>query len=182
MAEEKMPAAEAAHDSDVESNHYEFAYHVLPTVAEGEVAGVIESLKAHITKAGGAFTIEESPQRIDLAYEIVKPVDGKNRKFASAYFGWVRFTLNPDAVAELTEELEGMPELLRSITIKLTLVEEAEPFYYHEAMASEKKVSTVGEEDVKPVEDDSDADVSDDDSDTEVKEEELEVSLEKITQ
>ena len=182
-----MPAAEAAVvDETNESNHYEFAFHVLPTVAEGEVAEVFESIKAHITKAGGEATGEEAPQRVDLAYEIVKPIDGKNRKFASAYFGWIRFKLESGKVTELTSELEAMPEVLRCLMIKLTRAEEAEPFYYHETMASQKQLQTVGDAPDAPktggpatpaegaVEDE-------DDKSGEVSEEELDDSLDKIT-
>ena len=178
MSEKEMPAAEAAPVEVSEANHYEFAFHVLPTVAEGEVASVFTTLKAQVTKAGGHFTTALSPARVDLAYEIVKPIDGKNRKFNSAYFGWVRFTLSSAAVADLTEELESMPSILRSIMIKLTRAEEAEPFFYHEAMASDKKIVEMGDADDS--DDDSD-DSDEDDADEEVSEEELEDSLEKIT-
>lgn len=180
MSEKEMPATEA-HDMISDTNHYEFAFHVLPTVAEGEVAGVFDALKAHITKAGGEFSTEEAPARVDLAYEIVKPIDGKNRKFNSAYFGWIRFTLTPEHVAELTEELESMPSILRSIMIKLTRAEEADPFFYHEAMASDKKVVEVGDDSDDDSDDTSEETTDSDDSDTEVSEEELEDSLEKIT-
>jgi len=178
MSEKEMPVAEATTVEMVDTNHYEFAFHVLPTVAEGEVAGVFDTLKAHITKAGGKLTTEEAPGRVDLAYEIIKPIDGKNRKFNSAYFGWVRFTISPDEVTELTEDLYSMPTILRSIMIKLTRIEEAEPFFYHEAMASDKKIVEVGGED----EDTEDGEVLEDiDETTEVSDAELEDSLEKIT-
>jgi len=140
-----MPATEAAVATD-EQSHYEFAFHVLPTVAEGEVRTVFDEIKTMITTAGGSVTTEEAPKRIDLAYEIVKPIEGKNRKFGSAYFGWIRFTLAPAALAELTEDLEAMSKLLRSLTVKLTRVEEENPFFYHEALAAEKKVDVVGDD------------------------------------
>jgi ribosomal protein S6 len=168
MAEENMPAAEA--------NHYEFAFHVLPTVAEGEVSGVFDEVKAHITKFGGAVTVEEMPKRIDLAYSIMKPIEGKNRKFASAYFGWVRFTAVPAVLPELTEELELMPSILRSITVKLTRIEEERPFFYHEAVASVKKVSVYEEKEVA-------RDAVVDDAAEEVVEDEVVVeAVEKVTQ
>ncbi len=191
MSENEMPAAEATAvvDETNESNHYEFAFHVLPTVAEGEVAGVFEALKAHITKAGGEFTTEEAPARVDLAYEIVKPIDGKNRKFGSAYFGWTRFKLSSNQVAELTSELEDMPELLRSLMIKLTRAEEVEPFYFHETMKSQKQVETVGDapESASTITTGGPATPADgaieDDEDVsgDVSDEELDDSLDKIT-
>jgi len=126
MSKETMPAADAA--------HYELAFHVLPTVAEGEVADVFTSLKTVIEKAGGTITLEEAPARFELAYEIIKLLEGRNRKFTSAYFGWVRFTLEPVQLEELMEEVEATPQLLRHLVIRLTKAEEANPFMFHEAL------------------------------------------------
>ncbi|MEM9337017.1 MAG: 30S ribosomal protein S6 [Patescibacteria group bacterium] len=150
MSDTTMPAAEAAVATESnELGSYEFAFHVLPTVAEGEVAGVFEDLKSLIAKAGGSATSEEAPQRFDLAYEIVKHLEGKNRKFNSAYFGWVRFTLAPEALEGLTEEIEADTRLLRYLIIRLTRVEEENPFNFHEALAKDdKKVTEVNAEEV----------------------------------
>ncbi len=145
-----MPAAEANHAFDDEQNSYEFAFHVLPTVAEGEVEGVFTSLKELITKDGGEIFDEEAPERFELAYEIVKHLEGKNRKYASAYFGWIRFKSESHNIAHLTEEIEARPELLRYLIIKLTRVEEEHPFRFHEALAAEKTVTTVEESQVVP--------------------------------
>lgn len=135
MDKENMPAAEVA--------SYELAFHVLPTVAEGEVAIVFQKLKDMIIKQGGVVTTEEAPARFELAYEVVKHLEGRNRKFKSAYFGWVRFTVAPVAIAAITEEIEGVKELLRHLLIKLTKTEEANPFFFHEAIASLKRVETI---------------------------------------
>jgi ribosomal protein S6 len=147
MSETIMPAAEAASTSEVELTSYEFAFHVLPTVAEGEVPSVVDSLKAHITKAGGQIFDEEVAQRFDLAYEISKYLEGKNRWFSSAYFGWVRFRLPASALTELTETLEGQKEILRYLLVKLTKVEEQNPFRFHESIA-DRKVRTITDEDI----------------------------------
>jgi len=147
MAETTMPATEAevvaAPVSDDERNSYEFAFHILPTVAEGEVPGVFEELKALVTKAGGEIFDEETPERFDLAYEIVKHLEGKNRKFSSAYFGWVRFKVEAEAIGELTAAIESDARLLRYILIRLTRVEEANPFRFHEALAAEKQIENI---------------------------------------
>jgi len=171
MSETTMPAAEANYD---ERNSYEFAFHVLPTVAEGEVAGVFDTIKAHITKHAEIFG-EEAPERIELVYPIIKSTDGKNRKYTSAYFGWVRFKLGAEHVDELMEELSGMQTLLRHLLIKLTALEEAHPYRFHENRKSMKMVEVVHEDDAiieMPTEEEESAVVSD---------VELDESLEKIT-
>lgn len=136
MTDSNMPAAEAEQGMELELQAYELAFHVLPTVAEGEVKKVFDSIKEEITKLGGTVSEEEAPARFDLAYDIVKFLEGKHRKFSSAYFGWVRFTLDADQVATLTGEVDRMKDILRSLLIRLTKTEHANPFYFHPAIAS----------------------------------------------
>lgn len=145
MTETTMPVAEAGHESFDERNDYEFAFHILPTATEGEVGSAFESIKAHIAKAG-EITNEEAPERIELAYPIVKSMEGKNRKFSSAYFGWVRFKLEGEKLGELIEELSSVNMLLRHLLIKLTREEVAQPFRFHENRKSVKMVEVVNEE------------------------------------
>jgi len=135
MSTEQMPVTDAA--------SYELAFHVLPTVAEGEVATVFQSLKDTITKAGGTLVSEEAPEHFELAYDIVRQLEGRNRKFSSAYFGWVRFTLVPEKLAEVSEAVDGTKELLRHLLIRLTKMEEANPFLFHEALAAQKQFETI---------------------------------------
>ncbi len=175
MTETKMPAAEVNDTAIDERNSYEFAFHVLPTVAEGEVAGVFDTIKAHIAKLG-TITDEETPERIDLAYPIVKSMEGKNRKFMSSYFGWVRFKLEGDKLADLIDELSSINVIFRHLVIKLTALDEAHPFRFHENRKSVKMVEVVNE----------DADVlegvpTEVEEDAVVSEEALDESLEKLT-
>ena len=133
MSEETMPAAEVA-----DRNNYELAFHVLPTVAEGEVSGVFDTIKSLITTNGGELVDEESPERFELAYEVVKHIDTKNRKFSSAYFGWVRFSSEAVAIEAVNLGMDENPNVLRHMVTKLTKAEEADAFRFHEALASEK--------------------------------------------
>jgi len=175
MAEAIMPATEAAvatHDD--ERNSYELAFHVLPTVAEGEVSGVFELIKDIVTKEGGEIFGEEAPERVDLAYDIVEHVEGKNRAFHSAYFGWVRFRMASDTASKVLEAMKLQSEVLRHLLIKLTREEEQKPFYFHEAQKENKKVEVVEEKEVLTN--------SDGEGNTQVSEEKLDESLEKITE
>lgn len=134
-----MPAIEAeVHSEEQEIANYELAYHILPTVAEGEVMAVTQSLRDLITKAGGQIFDQEEAERFELAYEIDKYLEGKYRKFTSAYFGWTRFTLTPSALAALTEGVDDNKQLLRYLLVRLTKVEEANPFRFHEALVDTK--------------------------------------------
>ena len=134
-----MPAIEAEVRTDEqEIASYELAYHILPTVAEGEVMTVETELKDLITKASGQIFDQEAAERFELAYEIDKYLEGKYRKFTSAYFGWTRFKLSPSALTELTAHIDEHKQLLRFLLVRLTKVEEANPFKFHEALVDTK--------------------------------------------
>lgn len=166
-----MPAVEAEAVAVDERNSYELAFHVLPTVAEGEVSSVFATIKDQITKTGAEIFDEEAPERFDLAYEIVKHYEGKNRKFTSAYFGWVRFKASAEAVEKITESVEENTSILRSLLIKLTRVEEANPFRFHEALASQKMVTDIPEVPIKSdVADSTEAEESGEVNETEIEE------------
>ncbi len=138
-----MPAIEA----DRDAHAYELAYHVLPTVAEGEVDDVTKALKAIIVAHGGEVFDEEVAERFELAYEIEKYLEGRYRRFSSAYFGWIRFRMSGDAVPTTTEEIEAHKQILRTLLVRLTKQEEANPFSFHEALAEIKnRVVTIDEE------------------------------------
>lgn len=176
MAESTMPVTEAKGGHTDEVRSYEFAFHILPTVAEGEVPETLSKIKAHITHVGGDIFAEELPERIDLIYPIVKHVEGKNRTFASAYFGWVRFRLEGEKMAELEEELRADGDILRFLMVKLTKEAEANPFRFHEHRKSLKMVEVVDEEAVPQVEAHTEEEKS-----VPVEEAALDASLDKIT-
>lgn len=177
MAETTMPATEVTNAvPDDERARYEFSFHVLPTVAEGEVSTVFEKLKAYITKEGGECFDEERPARIDLVYPIMKHLEGKNRRFNSAYFGWVRFKLGADALITLEEEFRGEISILRYLLVKLTKQEEVNPFKFHEHHKAIKMVEIVDEDPEVLKETPTEVEEQ-----TEVSEVALAESLEKIT-
>lgn len=169
-----MPATEADVAYD-ERTSYEFAFHILPTVAEGEVPTVFSDIKERIASKGEIIS-EENPDRVELAYPIVKQIEGKNRKFTSAYFGWVRFKLDGAQINELTEELAEINAILRHLLIKLTPLEEAHTFRFHENRKSVKMVEVAGGEGDVIGEVHTEVEES-----VEVSKEALDESLEKIT-
>ncbi len=174
MTETTMPAVEATQDNFDDRNSYEFAFHVLPTVAEGEVASVVDAIKTHIAKTGEIIS-EENPERVELAYPIVKSMEGKNRKFTSAYFGWVRFKLEADKLGALMDDLSIETRILRHLLIKLTREEEVHPFRFHENRKSVKMVEVFkGDEVLSEVQ-------TEEEEHVEVSEAALDESLEKIT-
>lgn len=142
MTEETMPAVEAQDVADTdEVARYECAFHILPTIAEEEVPGVVQKLKELVTRAGGTIVSEEAPGHYDLAYDVVTKVDGANKRFNASYFGWIRYTLASEAALDLAEELNHMPEIFRHLTIRLTREEDAQPFVVFEARRAKERAA-----------------------------------------
>lgn len=113
---------------------YELAYHVLPTVAEGEVPAASAAIVELITQHDGEVYAQEEPRRIELSYDIEKRIEGTIRRFHSAYFGWVRFRAPRTQSDALDTALRAHDApLLRTLRIALTPAEQAHPFYYHPA-------------------------------------------------
>lgn len=152
MAENNMPAVEVE-DVDMESEEmdspeiqsYELAFHVLPTIAEGEVSSVFEAIKDVIKKEGGEIFDEEAPERFELAYEVVRHLEGKNRGFKSAYFGWIRFKATGAGAVTVNTEIDHNNSILRHLLIKLTRVEEEHPFRFHDAIRDQRPVVNIEE-------------------------------------
>ena len=142
MPDEMMPAIEVQEDESAdEAVAYECAFHILPTIADEEVSGVVQRLKDGITRLGGAVTDEEVSERYNLAYEIVSHREGSNRRFNAAHFGWVRFTLTPSALFTYRDELMHMPELLRFLATRLTPQEQAQPFSIFETHRAQARIN-----------------------------------------
>lgn len=135
-------------DPMLDAQAYEFAFHILPTVAEAEVSGVLDTLKSLVTSAGGEVFDSEAPQRIELAYEIDKVVDGVHKRFHSAYFGWVRMTIQAEGLTRFQEELAHNANVLRSLIVKLSKEEIETPFKYHAQAGKGAKASDTPADDV----------------------------------
>lgn len=97
---------------------YEIGYNLIPTISEEEVAKEVGKIKEKITSLGGAVISDEYPNQIKLAYEMTKEIENKNVRFSSAYFGWIKFELEPEAVAEVKKMADSDLNVLRFIIIK----------------------------------------------------------------
>ncbi len=117
-----------AHSDREVTTHYEYAFHILPTVALEEVPSVFGDIKTIIDRAGGRITQEEAPQNFDLAYTVVKHTEGKNYKFNHSYFGWVRFEMESAKLEHVKSEIAHEGRILRSMVVKLDRDELEHPF------------------------------------------------------
>ena len=123
MAEESQ-ATEAltqANPYKDEKAVYEVGFHVVSTVPEGEVGGVVDKIRAEIKTSEAEVIRENSPKKMTLAYPIERPVSGGTKEnHTSAYFGSIKFETTPEVVPALLAALKGMKEVLRFILVETT--------------------------------------------------------------
>jgi len=97
---------------------YELGYLLVPTIPEENVAGVYTNLKDLISSFGGVAISDEMPKMIPLAYSMVKVVANVRSKFNTAYFGWIKFTMDSDKILKLKKKLDFDPEMIRFLILK----------------------------------------------------------------
>lgn len=97
---------------------YEVGYLILPSIPEENLLGVLDSIKAVISKAGGTELDSEAPFKYDLAYAMSKTVGASRYVVNNAYLGWLKFEAEASKAPEVKAGLEKINELLRFILIK----------------------------------------------------------------
>lgn len=97
---------------------YELAYLFIPLLAEETLAVSYGNLKALLEKHGATFITEEAPKMIELAYQMSRIIENKKTWFDNAYFGWVKFEIEPSAIAEIEEVLKRDEQIIRYMTLK----------------------------------------------------------------
>jgi ribosomal protein S6 len=75
-------------------------------------------LKELVSSLGGIHISDEIPKMIQLAYKMVKVVSNVRNKFNTAYFGWIKFTMDSDKVLELKKKLDLDPNFIRFLILK----------------------------------------------------------------
>ena len=102
----------------VEIRIYELGFHIVPSIAEEKLPAELTALKDLLEKHGATFISEEFPKLRPLSYMMTKVVGAKHLKFDTAYFGWVKFEIDPSTVDALKKLLERNDSVLRFIFVK----------------------------------------------------------------
>lgn len=97
---------------------YELGYLLVSTLSEESVPAEYGNLKELITSIGGEVVTDEMPKMITLAYTMDRVWKNKRTKFDNAYFGWIKFTLDPEKIADLKSKLSLNENLIRSLIVK----------------------------------------------------------------
>lgn len=102
----------------LEPRVYEIGFLMSPAVREEDLASRVDEIKESLTKNGAVIISEGNPEFIDLAYEMIRVIDNKNVRFNQGYFGWVKFEVDPTAIATIKEQLEKNVLIIRFLLIK----------------------------------------------------------------
>ena len=102
----------------VDNRVYELGFLFVPTIKEEELPVAYDSLKELVASFGGQTISDEMPRMMNLAYSMVKVVKNVRSKFDTAYFGWVKFTMDADKVLSLKKKLDLDPNVIRFLILK----------------------------------------------------------------
>jgi ribosomal protein S6 len=131
-----------AHENEVVTRVYEAGYHIVPTVAEGDVEKVVAGIRSEIEKLGGNFIAEGAPSLIKLAFAMDKREGEKYASYDRGYFGWLKFEGSTSSAASLTAALKTNPQILRSIVFK-TLREDTRAKFKAPQLREVKRTDTI---------------------------------------
>lgn len=97
---------------------YELGFLLVPTIADEHISEKFQVLKDLISSHGGQFIAEDFPKMIPLQYEMLKVISNKNHRFNDAYFGWIKFDMEPEQITLLDEEIKRSVDVIRFLLIK----------------------------------------------------------------
>ncbi len=117
IGENKM---ENDQELDQETKLYEIGYLLNPAVSAQELEKeVAQNLVLPIESAGGSASLGWPPEMRKLAYPIKITEGGKGSIYREAYFGTIRFRLEPKLVPAINKELTVNKIIIRHIIIAL---------------------------------------------------------------
>lgn len=96
---------------------YELSFLALPHLSEEEVGALQSTCAEAIASAGGQAASFGDVHFIDLAYEMIKKIGSKNKRYNEAYFTWMKLSLGADQVADVEQVLANHADILRYIII-----------------------------------------------------------------
>ena len=96
---------------------YEIGYLIVPSIPEEKVAGQVSAIKDILSKHKAEVIADEPAALRSLAYTMIKKIGTVNRRFDSAYFGWIKFEAAPVEVRLIEKEVKEVESILRLLLI-----------------------------------------------------------------
>jgi ribosomal protein S6 len=97
---------------------YEVGFHIVPTVPEDGVGARVTAIRDVIEGKGGHVIADEFPRHMELTYAMTKVASNKRALYRSAYFGWIKFEVDPKDIKAIDAELKADDHVLRFILVK----------------------------------------------------------------
>lgn len=97
---------------------YEVGFHIVPTVAEEDLGVRVTAIRDIIEEAGGSIISDEYPKHMKLSYPMVKVAANKRATHNAAYFGWMKFEVEPSGAKMIDAKLKAEDLILRYILVK----------------------------------------------------------------
>lgn len=128
----------------VENRVYELGFYVVSSIPEEKVPAEVAIIKDLLIANGGVVISEEFPKLKNLAYTMTKVVGPKHLKFDTAYFGWVKFEMNPESIDVVKKAVERNDNIVRFLIVK-TVRESTMSVIKPPAFRSDSKSAPTGE-------------------------------------
>ena len=128
-----------ANEKNEDVRVYELGYLISPIVGEENLPHEMSMLKDAVANLGANFITEEYPKFIELAYRMEKSIANKLEKFTQAYFGWMKFELEPEKVETLEEMLRKNDKIIRHILFKTVRENTLAPRKFHKTETHRRK-------------------------------------------
>ena len=103
---------------ETDARVYEVGYLLIPSLKEEEVSVAYSNLKDLLSSLGGQIISDEMPTMLNLAYPITKVVKNVSQGYQTAYFGWLKFFIDPKQMPELKKKFDLEANILRFLMIK----------------------------------------------------------------
>ncbi len=97
---------------------YEIGFHIVSSIPEEKLSAEVTAIKDVLEKSGAVFIAEDFPKLKHLSYTMTKVMDAKHLKFDTAYFGSVKFEMNPEVIDAIKKTLERSDIILRFLIVK----------------------------------------------------------------
>lgn len=94
-----------------EQKMYEIGYLLTPLISEEKLDEEVFVLRKLIDDKKGLIINEARPKMRKLAYPI--------KKLESAYFGWIKFTADPEIIEEIESSLKKSDKVIRFLIVKV---------------------------------------------------------------
>jgi len=129
--------------NEIERRVYELGYLAVSTLTEAQLTAAVDSVRATITEQGGSIINEDAPKELVLAYTMYTRAQEKNIPHEKAFFGSLKFEVDPAVAEALRGALPGNANFIRTL-LYTTVSEDTRAKIAPEKLREVKATGTIG--------------------------------------